>query len=289
MNGLKALKYEKCQIPDYKIRDLNLIFKDYEKQLKKYSYRLQKHIPLYTRLIKKAKYLKGRIVKYSNPFSQDSHIKFLVCSFGGVGSKTLVRGVLQTDNLILLGEAHTNRRTPLSEDEIKGKKIIYVFGNPMNAVVSFFKRRDGLSHLHGFGPEKDTGDVDWAARHCLNLEGRSDLLEPAYDLPSYLTHGIDMFSLDEHFDNWYYAKTNHPILFVKYETMWENLEEIFDFLKLPKSKIINFPKKETRASNWKDEAPEIVDGLEKIYGDLYQKLSNLPDIEIRGNCRQTQT
>ena len=290
LNGLKALKAEKCQMPDFNVSRCNVSFKDYEKQVKRnVGFPKKSYLPAYPGF-QTAKLLKELIARYRNrnPFSQASRTKILVCSFGGVGSKCLVKGILQTDNETLLQKAHIHRRTPPSKNEIKGRKVIYVFGNPMNAVISFFQRRDALSQLHGFVTKKDnTGDINWAIKHCVALEGMSDLLEPAYDLPAYLTHNIDMFKLEEHFYNWYHAKTSYPILFVRYETMWENLEEIFDFLKLSKKKIINFPKKETRASDWKDEAPEIVDGLESIYGNLRQKFDNLPDIQIRGNYRQT--
>src|SRR5436309_8767116 len=99
-------------------------------------------------------------------------LRLLVSSFGGVGSKCLVKGLLQTDDQKALSEAHTHLPQPPAA--IRGTKVIYVFGDPYDALVSFFQRRTKRTASQGFNGIEGNGDPAWVVRHCRKLGGDCD-------------------------------------------------------------------------------------------------------------------
>jgi hypothetical protein len=206
----------------------------------------------------------------------------LVCSFGGVGSKCLVKGLMQTDDETILGQAHSHLRVPPEKRALDGRTMIYMFGDPYNAVISFFKRRIKKTHSHGFNSREGGGDVFWAVKHCRNISGDHQKMKPEWDLEAYLDNGLDLFKMEDHFDNWVNAKTDYPVLFVRYETMWNHLCEICTFVGLPETAIARFPGKELRGSCWEDEPEAIKAKLVKLYGALHNNIMRAPDIWVGG-------
>lgn len=212
-----------------------------------------------------------------------SMLRVLVSSFGGVGSKCLVKGLLQTKDRTILGDAHTHLRAPPEHRDLDGRAVIYMFGNPYNAVISFFNRRMRKTRSHGFNTREGEGDVFWAVKHCRNMGGDHQAMKPEWDVAAYLENGVDLFRMEQHFDNWVNAKTDYPILFVRYETMWQHLREIFHFMGLPESALAKFPPRERRGSSWEHEPEEVRVKLANMYGRLREKIDAVPDIWAGGN------
>ena len=104
-------------------------------------------------------------------------------------------------------------------------------------------------------------------------------IPPSMTLEEYAAEGIDRFRFREHFFNWYHSSVANPILFVRYETLFNNLSTISEFLELPSSFIDEFPKKKKRKSVHNDVSNETLQQLEKIYGEFKNELEKIPDIK----------
>ena len=144
------------------------------------------------------------------------------------------------------------------------KRAVYIFGDPYNAVLSFFKRKK----IRGCFP----------MGHCNCLEGDYQDIDIEWDIRDFLMNGKDLFRLQEHFINWTTAERSYPILAVKYETMWNHLSELQEFLHLPDSAMKSFPKKRERSSDWRKQPQDIQDGLERIYGKFWKMVDESPSI-----------
>ena len=99
-------------------------------------------------------------------------------------------------------------------------------------------------------------------------------------MKKYLEEGIDRLKLGAHFENWNNSRVTYPIMLVKYESIWENLPEIFDYLEIPKSEIGNFPPPQNRNSDWNLLSEDLKDLFFNMYGDLQEKIMNFDDIKI---------
>src|SRR4051812_1073782 len=210
-------------------------------------------------------------------------LRLLVSSFGGVGSKCLVKGLLQTADEKILNQAHTHLRLPPGKDVLDGRKMIYMFGDPYNAVVSFFNRRKMRTRAHGFDGRGGGGDPFWVVKHCRNIGGKHAAMNPNWELMDYLKNGVDLLEIEQHFDNWVQARTEYPILFLRYETMWDHLQDIYNFVGLPQSDIARFPAQQPRGSSWQEQPESLKLGLAKMCGALHKRIMNAADVWIAGN------
>lgn len=182
-----------------------------------------------------------------------------------------------------LDSAHIHRRHFPSMAELGGRHLMYVFGNPMNAVVSFFARRESISELHGFDCRPGKGKKHWAVLHCRNLEVEAGPMTSEWDLRRYLDHGEDPFRLEKHFDDWTNPSTGAWVLLVRYETMWDHFPEIFRFAEIPDSHIPRVPQRRPRGSDWRDLPTELRSRLEDIHGSLHERILAQPDVRIIGD------
>jgi len=76
-----------------------------------------------------------------------------------------------------------------------------------------------------------------------------------------------------------YQKSDYPVMYLKYEKMWDNLEEIRSFLDLPQAFVETFPKKRARQKFVIDE--ECHANLTKTYANLITMQASWPDCVIR--------
>jgi hypothetical protein len=151
------------------------------------------------------------------------------------------------------------------------KKAVYLYSNPLNAIVYHFNQRI-------------IGTNFWHIRHCRNMGSDWQKMGMEWDLVDYLNNEEDIFQFENHFNAW--SKKNnvdYPIMLVKYEKIWDNLEKIFKFLDIPISEIGKFPKKIKRGSDWR-KLPKITKlNLIKMYGKFAKRLKRFPDIKIIKN------
>jgi hypothetical protein len=206
--------------------------------------------------------------------------RFIVATYGGSGSKTLVRGILNQDppgssRINLVRRHHTHQRIP-DREAPAGKRIIYVYGDPAHAIASFFRRAANEDP-----DDPHPGHRNFLARHCRNIEGDVAKITEGYSLEDFLLTDDDPFALADHFHSWMTATVRYRILFVRYETLWDHVEEIFDFVGIPGVEAASFPaKRETYVDrNRKYDVP--LARLRVKYRRLIAEFDQLPAIFIR--------
>jgi hypothetical protein len=193
---------------------------------------------------------------------------FQVTSFGGTGT-TMLYEFLEEHQVDIPAD-HANWKpwkhlpVPPADDEVNdGFRAVYVFGNPMDAVLSVFRR-------------------DYQRWHVRNM--REDISEPASDdwgFDEFLESMEDPFRMEKHFHEWTEANRAYPILCLHFDALWEHLPEFFAFAGLPSSRLEHFPERRERASDWTEESEYVRERLQDFYGDLWAEIQETPDFHIR--------
>lgn len=186
----------------------------------------------------------------------------IIYSFGGCGTRTLYEFIKKYKKV--------NGPVDVHRGFIKYKypqdKVIYLYGNPMEAVMSFYNRH-----------QKDGRFVFEHSRN-LNIP-----VVQSNTLSGYIQKGEDQFKLENHFDR-YIKKSKSfrffSIMYIKYEYMWENLPEILKYTGLH-DKIDNFPQKKNRQSKLNTLSDFEYEKLYKIYENLILKMEKLPPVIIK--------
>lgn len=171
---------------------------------------------------------------------------------------------------------HGHRR--VAPDAIPaGMHLIYMFGDPRDAVVSFFARRERRHERHHFFllPNRAEPRPKWVMWHLANLEVSPEPVTEAWDLARYLGHDRDVFKLEEHATNWLLCDRPYRITFIRYEALWENLDALAQHLGLAG---INLASKVERASSWQSLPVEQQQAINQMYGPLTERLDALPDL-----------
>lgn len=138
-------------------------------------------------------------------------------------------------------------------------RALFVFGKPTDAVVSVIECMDR------FGP-------DWIEEHLDHLKapGRfEDLLEQ------------DALGLERQLDAWTQF-SGSPVLCVRYEALWENIEKIQNFTQLP----MTLP--EQRPRSQKNTSSEVSTKLAALLGRLDDRVDALPDCFEPGDFTEKQ-
>ena len=210
----------------------------------------------------KLQILRSRFIKQK---AIQGHPDILVCSYGGVGTSFLI------SFLEKYKAANSRRdrdhlkhldRPPITTN--KNLKAVYVLGNPLDAVISLFRRN--MHHRQ--------------SRKLLVNYPSLDPIEPSCTLQEYIQQGVDKFKLNEHFQNWKTAKASYPIMIIKYEAIWNHLTELLNYLEIPLSEATFFPEQKQRKSDWNSLPENIKSDFHKMYGDLNEKIANFEDIKI---------
>lgn len=171
--------------------------------------------------------------------------KYCVANLGGCGGTMMTRYLTDKMGRDSVFGVHKRDFT-----EFDGK-VIFLFGNPMNAVISMIERTKNNQKLHF---EHMGGDYN--RRLWWDTE--------------------DVLRMEELFDDWY---RSHPFAMIsaRYETLWNpsSLRLLEDFLELDLS---DFPKKQERKSNW--EKHLAANNIYETYKRLNSKIESAKDIKI---------
>ena len=192
----------------------------------------------------------------------------VIASFGGVGTSFLLSYLAQYKKTNSPIDADGFKHLPVPPVSFNGKtKFVYVYGNPQQAAISLFRRN--------FHYPQSLKLQRWGKETISPIPQEMTLRE-------YASQGIDKFCFRNHFYNWYdkYLAAC-PTMFIRYETIFDNVEPLLDFLDLPNSCIDSFPKKKKRASTLEEIPVETLKHLDHIYGDFSDELAKLDDVEIR--------
>ncbi len=205
----------------------------------------------------------GRIVLPGNT-------EVVVVSYGGVGTTFLLRFLAR----------YMKTNSPDDADNFKHSvippvctntslKYLYVYGNPQLAAISLFRRN--------YHHDQSKKLQRWTNKTISPIPEKMTLQE-------YAALGVDKFNFRHNFFNWYdkYLPAC-PVMFIRYETIFDNVEAILEFLELPKESIDRFPKSKKRSSSIDDIPTETLNQLDQMYGGFSDELAKLDDVEIRIN------
>jgi hypothetical protein len=210
--------------------------------------------------------------------ANDGIYDVVVVSYGGSGTTFLI------DFL----SAHTTVNSPNSlEDGIKHiispkhpvldsktvKKAVYVYGDPIEATLSLF-RRDFVKFMIPKINSREHHDgaslVDYRDANVRDVRYQD-----------YLDNGCDELSFEEHWKNWTSEDIDFPILFVKFDAIHDRVEDILNFLKLPLHLAKDFPPKIVRSSDLRKLPKDELAALQRIYGALQEDMALQPDLHIK--------
>ena len=136
----------------------------------------------------------------------------------------------------------------------------------------------------------DVGALEWFAarkaerdREMQRAQAVVDrLARRAYaDWDDYLEQGADHLRREEQFDEWSRARPrSYPILLVRYETFWDHVDAVLDFLEVPAAHRARFPEHRSRQTRL-DTLPEHQNTLlRRMNRDLAQKIADAPDTRL---------
>lgn len=190
-----------------------------------------------------------------------------IVSYGGVGTTFLIQFLAQYMKTNQPYDTDGFKHSPLPFISFNpGIKFIYVYGNPQMAAASLFRR-----NYHRAQSAK-------LQSHFKKM----NLIPFEMTLHEYAAQGIDKFYFENHFFNWYDKYlTGIPTLFIRYETIFDNIRYIIEFANLPESSANHFPPKKKRQSVKKVIPAETVKLLDDLYGEFASKLENVNDVEVR--------
>jgi len=194
-----------------------------------------------------------------------------IASAGGAGTTFLIEWLAQfTDTNDPYDRdrlKHTRRplsNSRLAEWKVDGnptpvnvRKSLYIFGNPEEACISHFRR-------------------GWASLHAKRTTGKKPEVE---NLDQLIEKKQDIFEFENHFDNWLKG-SDYPIMFVRYEAMWENLDKIFEYAEVPHNYWDTFPEKRQRESKMKSLPEPVQQGIKEIYGDFSERTEKVDDVFV---------
>lgn len=187
---------------------------------------------------------------------------FFICSYGGCGSMMLCQA------LSIHGKVqHIHSRTPpekleyngqteggdcykvwfngikIPEEKIGNYYVIYIYKNPIDAILSRFQI---------------TG-------HLKNIQIDSNI-----KLDDVIKHSTDLYKIKEFYNNYtqYNEKRNYKIYCVRYEDIFEKQNELSQILGIGS---LNLIKRETNRTDIKN---KYFDELSKIYKDLIDTMNN---------------
>jgi len=144
-----------------------------------------------------------------------------VTSYGGSGTTALCRHFANA-GLDMPGSPdhwpwkHT-RTPPAAHDVPDDFRVVYVYADPREAVLSLFRR-----------------GLQVGAYRVFHLERPSESVERRLEtLDRYLDAGVDDFGLLGHLENWLHHPSGYPVLFLDFDALPDAWPVVRDFVGLP--------------------------------------------------------
>jgi len=182
--------------------------------------------------------------------------KSAMTSMGGVGSTALARHIGSVSDKTVREHAWS----PEVYDDFSNIRLGYMYGTPYNAVLSLFRRN--YQHMHAKAMHAGAGTQP------ADLRGMS--------LDEFLENGRDEFFIERQFNNWVHGSDpRHPIVLIKYDELSSNIDQVLEFFGVRDSFTVK-----QRSSDFQDQPEHIRKGLERIYGDLNEKILAMPGVKI---------
>ena len=191
----------------------------------------------------------------------DKKIQVLIVSAGGVGTTFLMREIEKYKTTNCSSNTDGYKHLPIPPISFnQNLKVIYIFGNPILASMSLFRRQ--YHHTQSIKVQEYLR-ADYTIPFSMSIE-------------EYAKGAKDGFYFKLHFYHWYKQYPIYNTLFLKYETLSEQVEVIRDFLDLPLHFVHNFPPKIKRNSNFSNLSATTLGGLVQLYGSFEKEIQQLP-------------
>ena len=189
-----------------------------------------------------------------------------VTSFGGSGTTALCRHLLDAGIDLQPGPAQwpfKHRRIPPRPDEVPdGFRVVYLVGDPRDAIVSLFRRDYQLGHFVALHDR----DPDAAMQVTLR------------DLETFVAGGVDVFELADHVARWRAHPGGYPVLFAHYDALDSHWPAIAEFVGLSADRPpLPF---RSRTSDWREQPAAIRAGLDLMYRDLADEIEAMRPIRL---------
>jgi hypothetical protein len=205
-----------------------------------------------------------RHASHGDPYRIEHRVQ--VTSFGGSGTTALCDHLLAAGVELQPGPAQwpfKHRRTPPTADQVPdGFRVVYVVGDPRNAVLSLFRRGIQYGHYEALNerpPEAPTA-------------------ERLRDLESFLAGDGDPFDLADHVHGWLHHPPGYEVLFARQEHMRAEWPKIADFVGLPSDHPAL--RGRTRSSDWSSRPEGVRARLQELYGPLAAQIEAMPPLQV---------
>ena len=188
---------------------------------------------------------------------------FYVCSFGGCGSKMLCEYLKQFGTvkhvhsryppatLTAIDKHEWFSQKPIPEQALKNYYVIYIYRDPVKAILSRFTHPAHLNHIQA---------------------------NPHTTLPQVLATKQDLYGIENFYDNYTVpspVKRNYKIYCVKYEDFFQHISEFNQMFQL-QCDTSQYPVERTT------EKPFNIDtvALQDIYSQLREKMRKMPFLKV---------
>lgn len=195
-------------------------------------------------------------------------VEVLIVSYGGVGTTFLAKSIskYKTTNCPINSDGY--KHLPIPPIILNKKtRIIFVFGDPVLATISLFKR----------------GFHSWQSVLLQKYYSRKFLIPKESRIEDYSNMKEDGFQFERQFFNWHSKYLATPTLFINYNDIFDNLDIIATFLNLPKEFVETFPAKRKRSSRESDLDEQTVAELRSKYSSFRETLDDSKPYEKREN------
>lgn len=191
-----------------------------------------------------------------------ANLDVLISSHGGVGTTFIAEFLGQSLRTNDPADRDHIKHLPLPPRRLDSRtRILYVYGDPVDSVLSLFRR-------------------DYArVQGCKN-----GVFNPRYamgSLEDYARGGRDDLGITRHLKAWT-AGSNYknPAIAVNYDALWNRARDIVDFLELPRGSSAQFPARRKRKSVRSDYGLDVIERLECIYGAYRDITTQLGDFAV---------
>lgn len=204
------------------------------------------------------------------PDPELQNLDVLVVSFGGVGTSFLMRFLQKYLTINDVDDLDGLKHLSVVPRALNPRtKIIYIYGNPVCATRSLFRRE-----YHYAQAKKN---------------GNPSILPLETTLGDYAKNGSDELYLIPQFTAWYaHFQHPNPICYIKYEKIHDHIPELLAFLELPGYLRVDFPKRRQRSSQTEDRSEPTQTQLENIYSQLSQTMDALPAVVVNNDLRSSR-
>lgn len=150
-------------------------------------------------------------------------------------------------------------RTDLNEGPIE--RAVFLYDNPYSMVLSLFRRNIAMGHAIAITGKRPTHN---------NI------------LDNFLETGVDSFGFIRQFNAWTNAdlKCEYSRLLIRFDSLWENIDFLLDYMEICKSEKKNFLQKNERVNRINNLTESQKSKLTYIYNSLNDQMEIMRGVTI---------